>query len=699
MRALPTLVAMSMVLLDGAAAIAQPSDRLEEIIVTAERRPSTVQETPSAITVFSPSRLQESQVDDLRDIAALTPGLVIGGYAAFGDNPISIRGIGQNPLGVGADDPVAVYLDGVYLGRSYSDVFDLLDVQRIEVLKGPQGTLYGRNATGGAINIITRTPANDLEAMAETRFGNLGERLARALLGGPLVPDKAAVQLSFSNHHVDGYAVNRFDGSPTENQNETAASAKLVLTPSDGLTIDLAADANRFAVGLDPKLLNEANPNLLSVDDNYDGSEIRRNWGLSATVELDLDWSHLTSISAFRRAYVDDELDEDGTPLDILRSTPVRERQNQASEEIRLASPAGPPLSWIVGASYFREHAGAFTFLPFNPGPGVATLALGSRNETDSYAAFGTLTWAPVDRLSLSAGLRYTYEEKAFTFYQVGGGFPIFATIPQSLSHLSNDALTPKFTAEYRWDPAVMTYLSIGRGFKSGGFAGYDFLPAGARSPDSFQPEDVWAYEVGIKSDLLDRRLRIDVSLFHEDFSNLQVRIPDTLGFISIKNAASANIDGAELETAFKPSQNIEISADLGRLQAQYSKFIYMLGNVTVDNSGKYLIRAPRWKGAVSGEYRIDLPDLGSLTPRAEYTFEGHSFYEDMNSPAYGHRWIDLWNAWLTFKSPDVRWSASLYVINLGDKLYVPHSVPVLAEPIGSANQPRTFGLDLRYEL
>jgi iron complex outermembrane receptor protein len=683
----------------GFPAAAQPSARLEEIVITAERRPSTVQETPSSVTVFGASQLQASQIDDLRNVAALTSGLVIGGYAAFGDNPISIRGIGQNPLGVGADDPVAIYLDGVYLGRSYSDLFDSLDVQRIEVLKGPQGTLYGRNATGGAINIITRTPSDDLEAIAETRFGNFGERLARILLGGPIVQGKVAAQVSFSEHHLDGYATNRFDGSPTGNQNGLTASAKLVLTPSDKLTIDVAADADRFAVGLDPKLVSEANQNLLSVDDNYDGSEIRRNWGISATVDLDLDWSHLTSISAFRRAYVDDYIDQDGTAADILKSIPIAERQNQISEEIRLASPTQQTLSWIIGASYYREHANSFGLLPYDPGPGVATLVLVSRNETDSYAAFGTLTWAPIDRLTFSAGLRYTYEEKAFTFYQLGSGLPVFATIPQSLSRRSNDAFTPKFTAQYRFDPTVMTYLSIGRGFKSGGFASYDFLPAGAHSPDSFQPEDVWAYEAGIKTDLFDRRLRIDLSLFHEDFANLQVRIPDTFGFISIKNAASANIDGAELEAAYKPSAEAEFTASIGRLQAQYSNFIYTVGNIRIDNSGKYLIRAPRWKGAVTGEYRIELPGLGSMTPRVEYTFEGHSFYEDMNSPAYGHGWIDLWNAWLTFKSPDRRWSASLYGINLGDKIYVPYSVAVLGQPLGFGSQPRTFGIDLRYEL
>lgn len=668
-------------------------------MITAERRPSTVQETPSSITVFGAPQLQASQIDDLRDIAALTPGLVIGGYAAFGDNPISIRGIGQNPLGVGADDPVAVYLDGVYLGRSYSDLFDTLDVQRIEVLKGPQGTLYGRNATGGAINIITRTPSDDFEAIAETRFGNLGERLARVLLGGPLVQGKIAAQVSFSEHHIGGYATNRFDGSPAGNQNGLTATAKVVLTPSDELTINLAADADRFAAGLDPKLISESNQNLLSVDDNYDGSEIRRNWGISATVDLDLDWSHLTSVSAFRRAYVDDYLDQDGTAADILKSIPIAERQNQISEEIRLASPTQQTISWIVGASLYREHANSLALLPFDPGPGLATLVLASRNETNSYAGFGTVTWFPVEQLSLSAGLRYTYEEKAFTFYQRGAGFPIFATVLQSLSHLSNDAFTPKFTAEYRFDPTVMTYVSIGRGFKSGGFAGYDFLPPTARAPDSFQPEDVWAYEAGVKADLLDRRLRIDLSLFHEDFTNLQVRIPDEFGFISIKNAGSASIDGAEVEAAYKPAPEAELTAGVGRLQAQYSNFVYMLGNVRVDNSGKYLIRAPRWKGALTGEYRIDLPGIGSITPRVEYTFEGHSFYEDMNSPAYGHGWIDLWNAWLTFKSPDRRWSASLYGLNLGNEIYVPYSVAVLGQPIGFGSQPRTFGIDLRYEL
>ena len=199
--------ALGLVLMAGSPpgfAQGQIDGQLEEIVVTATRREQSVQDAPASITVFKTESLRSSQIDDLRSVGMFTPGLSVGGYAALGVNPLSIRGIGQNPTGVGADDAVAVYRDGVYLGRGYADVFDFVDTDRVEVLKGPQGALYGRNATGGAINIVSRQPGGAFEARLETRLGNLGERMVRGLVGGP-VDDKVALQLAVSDRHLDGF--------------------------------------------------------------------------------------------------------------------------------------------------------------------------------------------------------------------------------------------------------------------------------------------------------------------------------------------------------------------------------------------------------------------------------------------------------------------------------------------------------------
>ena len=444
-------------------------------------------------------------------------------------------------------------------------------------------------------------------------------------------------------------------------------------------------------------MLTEADRNLRRVNLNYDGLERRRSWGVAATIDDQLDGARLTSITAYREADFQDWADQDGTPINILLLDPLAERQAQFSEEVRLSSSGTGGFTWLAGLSYFGEHARSFTFYPLETGFGLTTLSLIARNVTDSYAAFADATWEPMEDLRLTAGGRYSYEHKDFDFAQVSGGLPLFSTLPRSNAKLSDTAFTPRFTADYRWTRDVMTYVSVSRGFKSGGFAAYNYLPAGAKSQPAFAPEDVWAYEAGIKSEFLDRRVRVNLSAFHNDYGNLQVRIPDAYGFVIVKNAATAQIDGAELEAAMKPTPETDISLNVGRLLARYSRFVYTLGTSVIDNSGKNLIRAPHWKGAAAAQYRIDVEGLGSFTPRAEYSFEGRSFYDDTNGPVNSHGWVNLYNARLTFDSADRHWTAALYGLNLADRVYNAYSADVLGSPIGFANQPRTFGLQAAY--
>jgi iron complex outermembrane receptor protein len=270
--------------------------------------------------------------------------------------------------------------------------------------------------------------------------------------------------------------------------------------------------------------------------------------------------------------------------------------------------------------------------------------------------------------------------------------------VPQSVSRLSNDAVTPRFTADYRWTETVMTYVSASRGVKSGGFSTYDELPPGAVAPIPFQAEHVWAYEAGIKADLFDHRVRLDQSVFHDDYTNLQVRIPDQYGFVTVRNAATATINGAELEASLKPVPEADIIVGIARLAAQYDKFAYTLGPVTVDDSGKYLIQAPRWKGSIVAQYAFALEDWATLTPRLEYSFEGRSFYDDTNSAVYSHGWLNLYNLRLTLRPNGGPWSATLYAQNLTNKIYIDYSVAILGNPIGSPNEPRTIGLAVRYD-
>ena len=654
--------------------------------------------TPTAsVTVFDAAELRSNHIDDVRGLAPVTPGLVISGYATFGSTPISIRGIGQNPLGIGADDAVATYLDGVYLGRAYANFFDFADIESVSVLRGPQGTLFGRNATGGAINIVTRTPDNVPSGEVETRTGNHGELLGRAVVGGPIVRDKVFLQLSVSDHHTDGFVTNRYDGSISGNQNIATARGKLIVKPNDDLTAMISLDGGRFGFGLNPKLLNEQNQSLTSAADNLDGAETGKNWGLSTVVEKDLNWAKLSSTTAFRGASFKDLIDEDGTAQDIFRAAPIEEREHQVSQEIRLISPVDQCLTWLGGLSYYQENSNSLGALALQIPAGQTSLDLSSRNLTRSYAGFADATYSLSPALHLTAGVRYTYELRRFTFRQDTSGLPIFASIPQSVSDLSDHAITPRFVADYYWAQGLMTYASISRGFKSGGYAAYDQLPATATGPTAFHPEHVWSYEVGLKADLLEHHLTIDQSVFHEAYNDLQVRIPDQYGFINVRNAASATINGAELAATYRPIEPATFNLTLSRLAARYDNFAYSIGNVQVNNAGKYLIRAPRWKGSLLAQYAYDMPRWGHVIPSAEYTFEGRTYYDDTNNALYGHGWVNIYNAHLIYEPPHRNWSVELYAQNLTNRLYVAYSVAVLGNPLGLPSQPRTFGVSTRY--
>lgn len=682
-----------------AATSAGEASQVQEIVVTAMHRDTELESTPASISAFTEEALRRDQIDDFRDLALRTPGLEVGGYAGLGTNPVAIRGIGQNPLGVGSDDSVAVYLDGVYLGRAYSDLFDFADTERVEILRGPQGTLWGRNATGGAINIISHEPSNEVTGGAMLRLGTLGEVLGRSFIAGPVADDRVLAKLAVSRHHIDGFVTNRFDGSKSLGQNQTNLKASLVLKPADHLSITLAGDISRFLLGADSKRLTEANRSLDSVDDNIDGFEKRRNEGISATIDGELGFARLTSILAYRRAAFDSRLDGDGTAADLFRNDPVLERQFQFSEEVRLASTGGGAWNWLGGVSFFQEHARSFAFLPLQMPAGLASVTLAARNETASYAAFADVTYRASDRLDLTIGGRYSYERKHFVFDQTGGGsVPRFATLPELASALANGAFTPRFVADYHWNADVMTYASVTRGFKSGGFSGYDLMPVGTTSKPGFGPEDLWAYEIGLKSTLFGRLLRLNMSAFHYDFSDLQVRVADSLGFASVRNAAAASVNGAEIEAEVKPTPEAVLGLSFAGLDARYSRFSYVIGDQTVDNSGKFLLRAPKWKGNISGQYRINLDAYGALTPRVEYAFESRSFYLDTNDFVYSHGWTNIVNFRLSYEPPREAWSFTFYARNLSDQRYVANAVPILGQPLGVGNQPRTFGIELRVD-
>jgi iron complex outermembrane recepter protein len=671
------------------------SGELSEIVVTATWRETALQDVPAAITAFTAADLKDFNINDIRTLSAQTPGLVVAGPAGLGGTPVTIRGIGQLPAGIGADDPVAIYLDGVYLGRAYSDLFDFIATDRVEVLRGPQGTLYGRNATGGAISIVTRNPTDTVGGLADAQFTNLDSYRMRGLASGSLGLPGLSGEVAGAVSRKDGYVLNRFNGQFAEGERSQTLFTKLKYAPSAQFDATIEADANKRTIDIETKLLTETNTNPYSLAANFPGTEWHQSQGAALTVNARLPWATFTSITAYRMANFTQLYDSDSTDQEILRLDPVTEHENQISQEFRITSADSLALSWVAGVFYFRERAWSFGDLPFTSPVGVADLLLTANNTTNSYAGYVDGTWSITDVFRMTAGVRYTHESKDFLFAQTNEGLQEFATAPQTDSSISASAVTPRFLIDYKLNPSVMAYISANRGFKSGGFAAYNPLPTPTSTPLAFQPEHIWDYEAGLKSELFSHSLRMNFAAFYYDYTDLQVRTPDQYGFTVIRNAATANIKGLEAEFAWRPMSSIEINGNVSYLDARYKSFSYENGGVLVDLSGKRLFEAPEWKGALNAQYHIPLGEKGSLTLRGEYSYEGQAFYAYTNEPIYGHPALNLYNARVAYRTPSGANYITLFGENLSQKTYNTVVLQILGSPVGVPSPPRVFGVEI----
>lgn len=691
------------------------SSFLEEIVVTSTKMgASLVQETPLAVTALSASMLDEIQYENVEDIAGLVPNLSISQNDAAAR--IYIRGIGTNLDFVGSDPSVAVYLDGVYLARPTAVFSDFIDVERIEILRGPQGTLYGRNAAGGVISIISKKPSNDLEGRITGEYGSYDKwRLSGSVSGG-LVEDKLAVGVSVLRAKRDGY-IDNFGVGPDHFNNEDIKTFRGVIsiTPTETLKINLSADYNeeqtRYAysplhvdvLGNPVNIGAQVFSDPYDVSTNIDGiSNYTENYGYSGNIVWDVaDNVSITSITAYRKSIYDVRLDSDFTELSIFVSN-LAQSSRQFTQEFQIQGTTDS-FQWTAGLYYLNERHGmnALIELPgagFGPDFGNITYALG---HTDAYAAFAQGTYNLTDRLSVTAGIRYSYEKKDIDkdVFLVIGDTPLpFGNFVQ-FQKGSWNAWTPKFSIDYKIDEDKLIYASVTRGFKSGGFNFSSF-----QSP--FDPEFLWSYEVGLKSDWLEKRLRMNISAFYYDYKDLQIQgfyiPPDgSAAGVLIANAASAEVKGIELELTASPADGWLLMANAAYLNATYGDYITARSatpNIPVDVTGNRLNNAPKWMFNVAAQYGTEINNIGYVSGRVEFRWQDDIFYTVFNDPAVGQSSYGLLNASLAWESMDKSWKITAYGKNLTDKLYYPAKPDWSPTGVGGAlPEPRVFGLNGSY--
>jgi len=662
-----------------------------DIVVTAQRRSESMQRVPVAVTAIGGDTLASARIVSSEQIQILAPALVVNNTNGF-PQPF-IRGVGSDRA-LGSEPSVATYVDGIYISYAAAVSQQLYDVERVEVLRGPQGTLFGRNSTGGAISIITKSPPKSFVADGSVTAGNYGLLSGSGYIGGPLSSTLRA-SLAFSGSRQDSFNHNvspRADQSSPERETATTVRGKLVWEPSSGFQAELSADAMK-TYSFDAVAQRQVQPNATGVslggtvvtqpfDVAYGQPNFDRitQYGGSLKLKADLGFANLVSLTGYRDTK--QLIAADLGAMDVLvQHLNIPTRSQQESQEIQLQSPSSSPVTWILGGYYFHENLSFSPYsilvnpaLPINP----KNYFFDIHQRTNSYSVFGQATVPIYKGLSIVAGLRQSWEKKVVpdVVFTNLGTTPATTTIPGKTSNVSK--LTYKFGINYQASSAMLFYASVSKGFKSG-----LFNLAGPTALGPLKPEVLMAYEAGAKLDLFDRKLRVNLSAYHYDYSNLVVNVVGTVNGIGtsvLLNAASARMNGGEIEISAAPMRGLRLSASAAILDGKYKSFPNApvlsprpapgYGNATssVNASGTDTIRSPRFAGTLDASYEFEIGSLGSLTLSATgYHNSGYKFDAAglTRQPSY-----NLLNTSVTFTAPNKAWNLSIWGKNVTNTVY-----------------------------
>ncbi|MFC6440861.1 TonB-dependent receptor [Bowmanella sp. JS7-9] len=841
----PSLLATSIcALLFGLPAIAQETvaekdierAEVEVLQVTAQKRVENMQEVPIAISAFSANTMKRIGVENINDLGNIAAGLETNVTSAT-QPKYNIRGIKTNDFGIGADPAVAVYVDGVYAGRSGAALVNFNDVERVEVLKGPQGTLFGRNAAAGAIHIITKRPNQETEGELELSAGNHGHMKLEGSYNTEIAKDvyfRGGVTLSERDGYIDArlYPNPQTEGEGDDYRmiklgadSQQTLRAAILWEASDKTEVMFRTEFNEMDG--DSRPIYSFNPDLYRDTDtldpygvyeqDFEQLQTRHLFGASIEVNHELDFATFTSITAFKRFDTENHTEDDGSAnVRAYFASNNIERQKQFSQELRLAGSTDSGMRWTLGATYLNEDIYQHTVAEFMtesidsfaineslkalglpptgaPGmgiPGIIDMPLGTGlsgyllgfipnelaylssltgfssvelanmitldnlgkpwNEfTDdfgdytSYAAFADMTYPVTDKLDVTVGVRWTRDEKDFgilSYYQNEITIPI-PGVPASdfglafgteyvLRDEAGDPIldsdgmyqpstqsntwskvTPRFVVDYQWSDDVMTYLSYAEGFKAGGFNSL-----GKAAP--FAQEDVVNKEIGMKSTWLNKTLRLNLSAFEYDYTNLQfLRLTGSNGNVPVYNVRNVDASGQgfELESTWAMTPNLNITFNYAYLDTEYTRYALFEGETEADDlTGQPMSSVPKNRYFISGDYFVPL-DGAELLFHVDYTWvdersgsdaresagalallpynpaDIHGLTADNRVDAY-----DLVNARIVYISED-DWEVALYARNLLDEEYLLDAPGGQGTNTGSPNttrgMPRSWGV------
>ena len=698
---------------------AASATNLDSITVTARKREETLQEVPVAVTAFTSEALDKLNVQDISDLDAQVPNLTI--YAARGASSTVtayIRGIGQSDPTWGADPGVGIYLDDVYIARPQGALLDVFDVSRIEVLRGPQGTLYGKNTIGGAIKYISRGLPTQTEGFAQITVGNYNQLDAKAAIGGPLGGPDSGLRgrVAVASMNRDGFGENILTGQPVSDKQVNAARLNLGAYAGDDFDVQFALDWIDDQSGMrGSKMLapNPFTPAYPPMDNRYDIRSGMRNLnsvetkGASATVNWrpNEDWA-LKYVIAKRESDSHSNIDFDTTPIKLADVGGFYE-DNQVSNELQVNYDGGGRVRGVVGLYQFSGEAGGqirnnFFNLQFGDTRGKVL--------TDSIALYADWTFDLTNQLKLDVGARYTDEDKraiVLNRFYADATFTKPIAVAADFDKITNfKNVSPKVSLDYQITPDIMVYGLATRGFKSGGYNIRANAVAVPRSADPFDDETVDSFEIGSKMAFLDQRLFLNLSAFHNKYKDIQLSVftgIDTNGdgvddafFGDFTNAGAGTVNGLEIEYQYLPTQHWLISGNLAWLDTKYDE--YMDRGVNVADQMKFT-NAPKFSGALNVEYRTELSNGSSLSARAGYSYHSEVWPTTDLSPVIRQDGYGLVNAGVIWKANDA-WTVSLQGTNLADKEYrtTGYNIPAVGTLIGFYGPPRQYSLSVRYD-
>lgn len=678
----------------------------DEIIVTAQKRSESVQDVPLAVSAVGGAALDRLGVSNPLQLGAAVPNFNL--QTNSGVTYIYLRGVGNNFLGLGIDSNVAYHANGVYVARPRAQVASYFDVDRIEVVRGPQGDLYGRNATGGSINVISRRPTQEVSVNGSLTLGNYNLVQGEFGVGGAVIPGKLAVRAAGFFIDRGGYGKNEATGKDIDTRKEEAARLTMEFTPTENFSFELIADyfhANdSFGVvhqagSAIPGALTYAQivgnhpTTIRNVVSGVDPSRRIRAWGVQGTATLDLpDTLTLKSISAYRKSRFR-ALDE------LIGTNPSQgaisqlEAQHQFSEEVQLLA-SGDRWDFILGGYYFTEKVDGFIHIPLYFAPGAQFDQRGS-GDTKAYAAFAHGSWEFVDRLKLILGARYSHEKRTST-----GVFTApFVPIPSGGSKSFN-SFTPKATLQFEPTKDLSIYAGVSKGFKSGGFT------IGVPGPGT-DPETLLSYEVGLKAQMFDRRLTANLAAFWYDYKDLVVT--KIVGASTIdENAGKARIKGFEAEITARPTNQMRIDASLGILDATYTSYSAYdpLNPPPAVNpfpepslAGNRLPGSSKYTARIGAQYDVPMGDEGKFTLAGDVMFSGDMFFDPYEHKGAYQPSYEIYNASVSYDSGRW-WSFSIWGRNLANKTIVANqliSADFWIYPrLTYLRDPRTYGVTLK---